>query len=197
MPAQAEQRPHDPDAAVEQCRRRHAGEPRPLAARRAHGKRLGLIVARVAGKDDVGAEAGGRVGQEPVARLAGRSAQPGPGFRPAPHRGFMRDAVRRAQARHLPRLGGGFRAQAVIDRHGQKPRGRIMSGEMIVEEEKQRQRIAAAGNGNDQPAAGVDVAKEKVRVEAHRLAAVNSSRQQEAALCSCFTRSLSASEACG
>ena len=98
-----EQRPHDPDAAVEQRRRRHAGEPAPVAARRAHGHRLELVVARMAGEDEIGRlrlrpprQAGGSAPR--ALRRQGRS----PAFRRSSASGAVRDAMRRARARATP-----------------------------------------------------------------------------------------------
>ncbi len=70
---------------------RHAGEPgNAAAAGDAQQQRLGLIVARVAGKDEAGPRTARGLMEQPITRRSGFLLQGGGGFRSAPSLGAMR-----------------------------------------------------------------------------------------------------------
>jgi hypothetical protein len=64
----------------------------------------------------------------------------------------MPDTTRGAQRGNLPRLTGGFGPQSMIDGDGHEPRRRGRVVQVRLQEQKQRSRIAAAGDGSDDAA---------------------------------------------
>ncbi len=90
------------------------------------------------------------------------------------------------------RLGPGFAAQLMIDRHRDELRGRRNAREMVFQQKQQRRGIAAPGNRDDNSLAPLEQAlRYGVGKGAQRAA------QQAASACSCFTRCLRAAEALG
>jgi hypothetical protein len=116
-PQRKQQRPHDPDAPVEQHRignARHVGS----RALPAHRERLALVVERVAGHDHVSAEFVCGLGKQPVSGIARRRHDPGLWLCAMPDLGDMRNIERPAESSDVARFIGRFGAQRVIDGRG-------------------------------------------------------------------------------
>ena len=121
--------------------------------------------------------------------LARRRHQPGLGLGVLPGENAMSDAELRAYGADMMRFARGRGAQAVI--HGDREDRLIgrMSAEMIVEKNKQGQRITAARYG-DQDRSG----RGKNEIGKKRDGIGSGRAQQPASACSAFTRSFSAGE---
>jgi hypothetical protein len=100
------------------------------------------------------------------------------------------DAARGAEGGDFIRLGRGCGPEAMVDGDGEEPRPRPVMAQIIVGQQQQRQRVGAAGNGNCQRVAGVEIMKKGNRVEIrrHRRGRIGrggqGSAQQEAEACS-------------
>ena len=175
-----------------QRRRGHAGKPGPVPTPPPHQNRLGLIVGRVAGHDDIGAGFDRRLREQPVARLAGGGGYARGRLPAGPGNDAVIDAVRGGQPPDGFRFGPGFTAQSVIDRHREQSCGRGHTIELLFQEKKQGSGVAASGyRDDDRPAPLGQASRNRCGKGAQTPA------QQAASACSCFTRSLRAAEAPG
>ena len=139
FPPDTQQRTHDPDGAVIERGRRHAGEPRfagVCAAGLPHQDGLRLIVGGMPCHHQRDAGLAGRLRQEAIARLARGLRQACIRFRSGPDKRAMGDAANRAESRD----GGGFRgrtrAQCVVDGHRKQGCRGMETVEMLFEEKK-------------------------------------------------------------
>src|SRR5690606_15726181 len=148
-PPRREQRPREPHPSVMERGGRNPGAAQPRPARGAHGYRLGLIVLRMAREDEIGAGGDRRLRQKPVPRGPCRGRNTRRRLFTLPDDGAVADAVRGAEPCHALRLLCRLRAQAVIDRDGEKIGTPGPAVEEGFQQKQKRKRIPAAGDGRD------------------------------------------------
>ena len=151
-----EERPRQDEIRRQRAYRPHAGQPDdPGAAFARHQMGLVLVVLVMGGQDRRRAEAPGCIGEQRVAGRAGcRRDIAGPGGR-GPAQRFVAKAEARGNVRDVARLRRRGVAQAVVDgddvKSGLRQRRGLAQGDGG---ENQRQRIGAAGHGQDRAVAG-------------------------------------------
>ena len=110
-----EQRARQPQGAQTRGRRNGGKAVEAAAAGKPHQQRLGLVVEGVGGEECGQPPRACEVAHQPVAGLAGSGLQAGLRLGPRPHEGGVAEAELGGVAGDRLGLGGGLRAQAVVD----------------------------------------------------------------------------------
>ena len=146
---QGEQRPREGEC-PERDRGRHAGEaadPRTAQQPEQHGLRL--IVGVMGGDDDIGADPSRAGAEQGVARRARKLLDSALGLGPGPFEAVMGQAEAPGERGDRLRLGGGARAQPMVDR-GDGDRRPAARGRPARRQDQQCGRIGSAGHREQQ-----------------------------------------------